>query len=522
MRKDSLRYCLQTILCLKQLRPRGSKSVSDWRGVVAFEQPSKQAYQRIDNSAFLKKSSSGMESDHVESDNNGVNLDGSTGEGGGQILRNAISYATILQKKLSIEQIRAKRSKPGLQAQHVASIQLPVQLCGGTLTGDVVGSSSITYIPPPDVGFVQQSFVTKDIGTAGSICLLLQSSLPCALLLNASPYQDKEEEDTNPPTRLTLIGGTNAALAPQYDYWHDIFLPVLRQQCGLDEDQVNGSVECRGYFPRGGGKVHVSVKPLAPTQSFQPIRMSERGDVQSIHIRSFHAGKLPRHLAQDMARAAQRYLEQHGLWQQPLAGKPSNVACTVEIVTETHAAGSGLGILIVATTTTGCKLAGSALSSPRKKANDVGLEAAQELIRAWDAGGCVDEWLQDQLILYMALADGVSELLTGCLTLHTQTAIWTAEQFLKDYNDNHQGPLFEVQKLDVNEEESKDDSRSNQNQPFKKQKQSTSSHFEGTGNGCSIDQDLNYGQEGLIPGRHLIRCHGVGFKRKGRPKSTQL
>ena len=484
------------------------------------------------------RSMSALEQDAANHEAMVVNLDGSTGEGGGQILRNAISYAIILQRKLSITNIRAKRPKPGLRAQHVAALQLPVQLYGGTLTGDVVGSSTISYTPrkykskeEDESSSSYTTEATQDIGTAGSICLLLQASLPCALL--SKPYFD-----TALPTRLHLMGGTNAALAPQYDYWHDVFLPILQQQCGLDaSNQVKDVVETRGYFPRGGGKVHVTVTPLEPTQTLQPIQLTERGDLESITIRSFHAGKLPRHLAQEMATAAQRCLQQEGLIvlmaggnKRSNSGKPT---VQVNIVHERNAVGSALGILVVATTTMGCKFAGSALSRPGQLAAHVGQAAAQELIQAWKSGGCVDEWLQDQLILYMALADGLSQVMTGCLTLHTQTAIWTAEQFLG-------ANLFEVQKLD----EDDDDNNNNNNsafgdfdpnlyndQPFQKKQKlpetsvrprnaevqhgkfGVASTTTKTTTTTTTKKQFDYGQEALIPGRHLIRCHGIGFKR---------
>jgi RNA 3'-terminal phosphate cyclase (ATP) len=150
----------------------------------------------------------------------------------------------------------------------------------------------------------------------------------------------------------------------------------------------------------------------------------------------------------------------------------------IQVVTENEVIGSALGILIVAKTSTGCLLAGSALSAPGKDAGGVGIEAATELFSTLQDGGCVDEWQQDQLIIFMALAEGSSEMVTGSLTLHTQTAIWIAEEMID-------GVKFEVTKLSEEKEAS---------------------------------QDHGYGQNGRIAGKHLIRCSkGLGMRR-GNPR----
>jgi RNA 3'-terminal phosphate cyclase (ATP) len=388
-----------------------------------------------------------------------VVIDGSKGEGGGQILRNAISYANILHKNLTVHGIRAGRSKPGLKAQHVTGLRLACQVSGGQLIGDQIDSLEISYQSSPPMASApadidtdpSERHLTGDIGTAGSICLLLQAALPCALLGSTAPCQ------------LILKGGTNATLAPQMDYWEQVFLPTLTDQCRLDPDQVQPTVIRRGYFPKGGGEVHVRIQPCR--RPLRPIQLTDRGEVCEIRIRAFYAGRLPRHLAQSMADAALKYLQQR-------ITTRNSPYYNVQVVMEHQAVGSGLGILIVAKTTNGCLLAGSALSSPKKVAGQVGIDAAAELYATLQDGGCVDEWLQDQLIIFMALAQGSSEMLTGSLTLHTQTAIWIAEEMA--------GVKFEVTKLS---------------------------------DGVTVTTQSGYGSDGRIAGQHLIRCrHGLGFQ----------
>eukprot|EP00540_Astrosyne_radiata_P001863 CAMPEP_0116837300 /NCGR_PEP_ID=MMETSP0418-20121206/8576_1 /TAXON_ID=1158023 /ORGANISM="Astrosyne radiata, Strain 13vi08-1A" /LENGTH=298 /DNA_ID=CAMNT_0004467167 /DNA_START=206 /DNA_END=1102 /DNA_ORIENTATION=- len=294
---------------------------------------------------------------------------------------------------------------------------------------------------------------TGDTRTAGSICLLLQTALPCALFGRSAT------------TQLILKGGTNATMAPQYDYWEHVFLPTIQSRFGIPTDTIVPTCIQRGYYPKGKGEVHVSIESLRTSLPLNPLVMKERGDVCRVYIRSFYTGKLPPRLAHGMAHAAQEIL-------QPILG--DDVRPRVDIVKEQNAFGNGTGILIVATTTTGCLLAGSALGSPKKHFKEVGTKAAEELVSTLHDGGCVDEWLQDQLVLFMALAGGTSELLTGSLTLHTQTAIGLAEQVC--------GVKFEITKLEEGNE--------------------TVTHDEGG----------VYGKDGRIPGKHLVRCQGIGFE----------
>ena len=331
--------------------------------------------------------------------NDMVEVDGSIMEGGGQIIRMSVAFSALLKKPINLTKIRAGRTKPGLQAQHMNGIQLAADLCGARAEGCKLQSTAVQFLPGTASN---SSKFLADTRTAGATTLLAQISVPFALLGRDSA------------TILDLKGGTNADFAPQVDYYNEVFLPTLKKFGA----SIKSNVVRKGYFPKGGGQFVLEVAPIV---SLEPINLTEFGEVKRVTIQGSVAGVLNVKLAQEMARSAKDVLDN-------FFGRQSNVQICVDAFKERDAYGNGSSINLVAETTTGCILGSGGIGSRGKSGFELGAEAADELVSALKIRACVDHHLQDQLIIFMALATGVSRIRSGPLTLHTQTAIHIAEK----------------------------------------------------------------------------------------------
>ena len=193
-----------------------------------------------------------------------------------------------------------------------------------------------------------------------------------------------------------------------------VFTPYA-QKMGI---QTECKVVKRGYFPRGKGH---GILKIHPVSEFKPIDLTDFGGVKRIYGRSFVSGHLPMNVSQRMAAAATKNLR----------NIYKDVPIEIEIVKESGHTEDGTGIVLVAETTTGCLLGGSAIGKMGVLAENVGIEAAKQLFDNLKHESCVDQYMQDQLIILMSLANGTSRIKTGPLTLHTETAIFFT-QLLSD------------------------------------------------------------------------------------------
>jgi RNA 3'-phosphate cyclase len=322
-----------------------------------------------------------------------MEIDGSYGEGGGQIVRTACSLAAVTGKPCHIVNVRRARANPGLRLQHLLGLQALVQLCDGRLEGGEVGSLEIAFYPRQ---LCAHSLNIK-IGTAGSITLILQTLLPIALA-------------TSMPLMIELEGGaTDTALAPTFDYFRYVFLWFLRHM-GADGDVT---VNRRGYYPRGGAEVSVAIRP----SRLKRIALTRRGPLRKISLISQAASVLK------ARRVAERQIEGA---MGALGSLPRAVENTIDYAPSIAA---GTSVCIVAEfehTVVGA----DSLGARGKLAETVGREAALAFARELRSTACLDRHMADQILSYMALAAGGSCVTVSELTAHCRTNMWVIEKFL--------------------------------------------------------------------------------------------
>lgn len=205
-------------------------------------------------------------------------MDGSLGEGGGQILRTSLSLCAALRRPVCVINIRAGRPQPGLSAQHVASARAAAAACGGALTGDAIGSTSVTLRPGAAASPPQRLRLRLDIGSAGSTLLVLATLLPA--LLRGGAGADVE-----------LLGGSHAAMAPSFDFFAICLAPLLAR-IGCD---VAVSLLRHGFYPAGGGVLTARIEPLIEAR---PLVLLERGAARGVRAEAIFAGRVPPRVAE--------------------------------------------------------------------------------------------------------------------------------------------------------------------------------------------------------------------------------
>lgn len=327
-------------------------------------------------------------------------IDGSYGEGGGQILRTSVALSCITGEDIKVIKIRAKRPKPGLKRQHITAIKAAATLCKAEVEGLELGSTEIVFRP----GSIISGSFKFNIGTAGSITLVLQTLLPIMLYT---------------PSNVTveLRGGTDVPWSPPIDYFRNV---ITWHVSKLSNSVIKTELIRRGHYPRGGGIVRVSV--INPSRELNSLRLIKRGDIKYIKGNS-HCVRLPRHVAERQASAAKDELIKEGI----------NVP--IDINTEWYEAskdphldpGSGIVLWCVCDNTV---LGADSLGAKGKRAELVGTEAARKLIKDLRTGMALDTHMSDNIVPYVALAKGES--LVGCseLTMHAFTNVWLVKNVL--------------------------------------------------------------------------------------------
>lgn len=322
-----------------------------------------------------------------------LEVDGSIGEGGGQILRTSLAMAALTGREVRVHNIRAGRPSPGLAHQHLTAASALADLCHAKTEGLALGSREVTFRP----NGLRGGRYDVNVGTAGSVTLVTQAVLLPAL-------------HGDGPVHLRIRGGTDVKWSPPADYLAHIFLPLLEQM----GTRVAWRVLRRGYYPRGGGEVAVDVEPL---DSLRPLLVEEPGGPPVIRGVA-HVANLPRDIAQRMKRTALRRLVPY-----------PNVHVEDIVYGPEEAEGRG-GAVVLWAGTGSTILGASALAERGVPAQRLGHYAAEALIADLRAGAMLDPYAADQLLPYLALAEGPSSFLVREISGHTQTMVWLLPQFL--------------------------------------------------------------------------------------------
>jgi RNA 3'-terminal phosphate cyclase (ATP) len=327
-----------------------------------------------------------------------LDIDGSQGEGGGQIIRSSLALALVTGRSFTITNIRAGREKPGLKRQHVAAVRAAAEVGRATVTGAAVGSQSLNFEPQT----VQAGQYRFSVGTAGSATLVLQTVLPALLTADQ-------------PSELTLEGGTHNQWAPPFDFLEAAYLPLINRM----GPHVTARLERHGFYPAGGGRFRVTIEPSKMLNGFELL---ERGSLTTRRVRALVAN-LPLHIAQREVTTALHSLAWDDLWgsaEQVAAHGPGNVVMIEvhsERVTEVFTAFGRL----------------------RARAEQVAEEAVEDAQTYLQSTAPVGPYLADQLVLPLGISAWQSpdasrraggSFKTLPLTAHATTHLDVLRQFL--------------------------------------------------------------------------------------------
>jgi RNA 3'-terminal phosphate cyclase (ATP) len=343
---------------------------------------------------------------------NVVRIDGSYGEGGGQILRTSLALSCVLGRAVSITNIRTARKKPGLQPQHLTSIKAAAAVSGATVEGAELSSTGLLFRP---AGILSGTFhfdVSEKKGSAGSSSLVLQTIL--------LPLSFAEKEST-----VLVTGGTHVPWSPSFHYLSAVVAPLLSRLGVCAEFDIVSW----GWYPVGGGRVKARIKPLI---AINPLLLLDRGKL--LRISGISAiSNLPDHIAIRQRDRALAILSRHGIdgsidiLSAPSPGRGSFLFLRAEF--ENISAGFG------------------SLGAIGKRAEQVADETCSELLAHVQAKSALDPHLADQIIPYLALSRGTSEFTTSRVTTHLLTNLWVVKQFLDvdvrvDGNEGEEGRVI--------------------------------------------------------------------------------
>lgn len=325
-----------------------------------------------------------------------ITIDGSMGEGGGQILRAALALSMTLGRPFRLENIRANREKPGLRRQHLLCVQAARELCGAKVAGDELGALSLEFAPGP----VRPGDYRFAVGTGGSVTLVLQALVPALLFAGAA-------------SRLTVTGGTHVPFAPPFEFMRDTLFPQL-ERLG---PKLSAAMKRIGYMEVGGGRVEVEIVPAPP----KPLPLeTEQGEFAGAFALIYGHNLPPSVTEREIAVLLEERYAALGLGTDRITVlDKSDPACPAE----------GGGNMVMVGLRCGGNLTIFGECGWRgRTAEKVAGEAAKRALEFLRSGAPVEAHLADQLLVPLALAGG-GGFVTQRLTKHTETCLKVVELF---------------------------------------------------------------------------------------------
>lgn len=328
---------------------------------------------------------------------NMIEIDGSYGEGGGQILRTAVALSAVTSKPCKIINIRANRRNPGLQAQHLTALNAVGKLCNAEIRGNELGSTEVEFIPKE----IKGGSLSLNVGTAGSTALVLQ-----ALMIPAIHCEK--------PLDISITGGTLNKWAPSIYYIQKITLPLFRK-IGYNGEII---LHKHGFYPKGGGLIEAKIQP-SKIHAIQWIKSGKLMEISGLCLASNDLQK------SRVAERMQKVARQEIFREFQLSPK-----IKTEYV-QSDSTGCGIDLLAVYENSI---IGANAIGEIGKKAEKVAAEALAELIESHNSNAFLDKHMADQIIPYMALGtmnDGKESIVKVAeITEHARTNIWVVEKFL--------------------------------------------------------------------------------------------
>ncbi|MDA0586733.1 MAG: RNA 3'-terminal phosphate cyclase [Planctomycetota bacterium] len=323
-----------------------------------------------------------------------ITIDGSMGEGGGQIVRSSLALSIVTGRPVTIENVRARRKKPGLKRQHLTALRAAARISMASVAGDELGSSRFEFTP----GQLTAGDYHFDIGTAGSTMLVLQTILPALIVADG-------------PSRVTFEGGTHNPMAPPFDFLQKAYAPLVERM----GPKIKLALVRPGFYPAGGGRVEMAI---TPEPKLGRLDLMTRGKIVDRRVRAIVSG-LPRSIAERECLTATRKLD----W-------PEHYG-SVEIVDSLRGPGN---VVFVEVRSKNVTEVFTGFGEKTKRAEQVAEDAARQTRRYLKAGVPVGEFLADQLLLPLgigaSLGSGGGQFRTLELSRHSKTHIDVLREFL--------------------------------------------------------------------------------------------